>query len=55
MTKNHLFNYDKGVQYATNKMRLIFNKNIHITKSMSIKDNFWDNSVAESFFKTIKR
>ena len=49
-----IFHSDRGVQYASNKMRnfLIFNKKI--TQSMSRKGNCWDNAVAESFFKTIK-
>ena len=54
ITKNHIFHSDRGVQYASNTMRLIFNENVHITQSMSRKGNCWDNAVAESFFKTIK-
>lgn len=54
ITKNHTFHSDRGVQYASHTVRLIFNENIHITQSMSRKGNCWDNAVAESFFKTIK-
>ena len=49
-----VFHSDRGVQYASNKMRSIFSYNIKITQSMSRKGNCWDNAVAESFFKTIK-
>ena len=49
-----IFHSDRGVQYASNKMRNIFSYNIKITQSMSRKGNCWDNAVAESFFKTIK-
>ena len=49
-----IFHSDRGVQYASNKMRSIFSYNIKITQSMSRKGNCWDNAVAESFFKTIK-
>jgi transposase InsO family protein len=51
ITKNHTFHSDRGVQYASNTMRLIFNENIHIRQSMSRKCNCWDNAVAESFLK----
>ena len=46
-----VFHSDRGVQYASNKMRSIFSYNIKITQSMSRKGNCWDNAVAESFFK----
>jgi len=49
-----VFHSDRGVQYASNKMRSIFSFNNKITQSMSRKGNCWDNAVAESFFKTIK-
>lgn len=54
ITKNHIFHSDRGVQYASRKMKLIFNKNSTIKQSMSRKGNCWDNAVAESLFKTIK-
>lgn len=49
-----IFHSDRGVQYASNKMRCIFSFNRKITASMSRKGNCWDNAIAESFFKTIK-
>ena len=48
-----IFHSDRGVQYAFNKMtNLSFNRKV--IQSMSRKGDFWDNAVAESFFKTIK-
>ena len=53
--KDHLiFHSDRGVQYASHKMRILFSSNTRITQSMSRKGDCWDNAVAESFFKTIK-
>ena len=49
-----IFHSDRGVQYASNKMSSLFSFNKKITQSMSRKGNCWDNTVAESFFKTIK-
>ena len=49
-----IFHSDRGVQYASNKMTILFSYNSKITQSMSRKGNCWDNAVAESFFKTIK-
>ena len=54
ITENHIFHSDRGVQYASNKMTFIFQKNSKITQSMSRKGNCWDNAVAESLFKTLK-
>lgn len=48
------FSLRPGVQYACNKMTNLLFYNRDITQSMSRKGNCWDNSVAESFFKTIK-
>ena len=45
---------DRGVQYAFNKITALFSFNRKITQSMSRKGDYWDNAVAESFFKTIK-
>lgn len=49
-----IFHSDRGVQYASNKITMLFSFNRKITQSMSRKGNCWDNAVAESFFKTIK-
>lgn len=54
ITTDFIFHSDKGVQYASNKMTNLFTFNRKITQSMSRKGNCWDNSVAESFFKSIK-
>ena len=43
-----------GVQYTCNRFANIISLNSHAKQSMSRKGNCWDNSVAESFFKTIK-
>lgn len=51
ITENHIFHSDRGVQYASNKMKLIFRNNNNIRQSMSRKGNCWDNAVAESFLK----
>jgi len=54
ITKDFTFHSDRGVQYASEKIRNLFQLNKYITQSMSRKGNCWDNAVAESFFKTIK-
>ena len=54
ITKNHIFHSDRGVQYASTKIKDLFKNNVKITQSMSRKGNCWDNAVAESFFKTLK-
>jgi putative transposase len=52
--KELVFNFDRGVQYASKKFtnRIDFYKTI--IRSMSRKGNCWDNAVAEAFFKTLK-
>lgn len=52
--ENFIFHSDRGVQYASNKIKSIFSFSEKATQSMSRKGNCWDNAVAESFFKTIK-
>ncbi len=54
ITNNHIFHSDRGVQYASTKIKDLFKNNVKITQSMSRKGNCWDNAVAESFFKTLK-
>ena len=49
-----IFHSDRGVQYCSNLMRSLLGNNIKVSQSMSRKGNCWDNSVSESFFKTIK-
>jgi len=48
-----IFHSDRGIQYACDEFKIVINEN-SIRQSMSRKGNCWDNSVAESFFKTIK-
>jgi len=48
-----IFHSDRGVQYACNEFKNLL-KNHEIIQSMSRKGNCWDNSIAESFFKTLK-
>ena len=54
ITNNFLFHSDSWVQYAANAITKIFSFNRNITQSMSRKGNCCNNTVAESFFKTIK-
>ncbi len=44
---------DQGVQYASNEFQALLRAN-SIQCSMSRKGDCWDNSVAESFFHTLK-
>lgn len=48
-----LWHTDRGSQYASGSHRKILADHT-ITQSMSRKGNCWDNSVAESFFHTLK-
>ena len=54
ITDELIFHSDRGVQYASEEFARILKANELITRSMSRKGNCWDNSVAESFFKSIK-
>ena len=49
-----IFHSDRGTQYACNEFVYELNKHKSIIRSMSRKGNSWDNSVSESFFKTLK-
>jgi putative transposase len=51
--KGLLWHSDRGCQYASESHRAIL-KQHDIVQSMSRKGNCWDNSVAESFFHTLK-
>ena len=51
--KGLLWHTDRGSQYASYSHKNLLIKH-GITHSMSRKGNCWDNSVAESFFKTLK-
>lgn len=48
-----LIHSDRGVQYACNEFRRLLWRN-KLRQSMSRKADCWDNSVAESFFGTLK-
>lgn len=51
--KGLLWHTDRGSQYASYLHKDLLQEN-GIIQSMSRKGNCWDNSVAESFFKTLK-
>tara|TARA_B100002003_G_C14063323_1_gene511789 strand:- start:45 stop:371 length:327 start_codon:yes stop_codon:yes gene_type:complete len=51
--KGVIIHTDRGSQYCSNKYRGILAVN-HLIGSMSRKGNCWDNSIAESFFHTLK-
>lgn len=51
--KGLLWHTDRGSQYASESHRHLIQAH-DIVQSMSRKGNCWDNSVAESFFKTLK-
>ena len=51
--KGVIVHTDRGSQYASKQYRRLL-KNHGLIGSMSRKGNCWDNSVAESFFKTLK-
>jgi len=48
-----IFHSDRGSQYTSDDVRNLID-DLGLTQSMSRKANCWDNSVAESFFKTLK-
>lgn len=48
-----LLHSDRGVQYTCEQYRLMVGK-YGLIQSMSRKGNCWDNSVAESFFRSLK-
>ncbi len=51
--KKVIVHSDRGSQYCSNKYRRIIKHN-KLIGSMSRKGNCWDNSIAESFFHTLK-
>lgn len=51
--KNVIVHSDRGSQYCSKKYRRIIKRN-QLIGSMSRKGNCWDNSIAESFFHTLK-
>jgi transposase InsO family protein len=53
VSQSLLFHSDRGVQYACTDFKDQL-KGLPVLQSMSRKGNCWDNSVAESFFKSLK-
>lgn len=51
--KGVIMHTDRGSQYCSNKYQKLI-KSYGLICSMSRKGNCWDNSIAESFFKTLK-
>ena len=51
--KGLIWHTDRGSQYASHSHRSLI-KSYGLIQSMSRRGNCWDNSVAESFFKTLK-
>jgi len=49
-----VFHSDRGVQYASDRFRNKLKAYPLVLQSMSRKGNYWDNAVAESFFKSLK-
>jgi transposase InsO family protein len=49
-----IFHSDRGIQYACKEFTNYIGRDELVTRSMSRKGDFWDNAVAESFFKTLK-
>ena len=54
ITPGLIFHSDRGSQYASRDFRKLL-RDYQCIQSMSRRGNCWDNAVAESFFKTIKR
>ena len=52
--KGLVFHSDRGIQYASKKFTNVIDSYKIVARSMSRKGNCWDNTVAESFFKTLK-
>ncbi|WP_026730345.1 IS3 family transposase [Flavobacterium denitrificans] len=49
-----IFHSDRGIQYANRNFTKILDSHKLVTRSMSAKGNYWDNSIAESFFSRLK-
>jgi transposase InsO family protein len=52
--KGLIFHSDSGDQFASKKFVNVFDSYKKRTRSMSRKGNCWDNTVAKSFFKSLK-
>jgi putative transposase len=49
-----VFHSDRVVQYESKKFSNVTDSYYMVIRSMSRKANYWDNTVAEHFFKTLK-
>ena len=54
IVKGLIFHSDRSVQYVSKKFANVVDSYKVIKRSMRRKGNCWDNSVVESFFKTLK-
>lgn len=54
IVKGLVFHSNRGVQYASKKFVTVLDSYKKRTRSMSRKGNCWDNTAAESFFKSLK-
>jgi len=52
--ENIIFHSDQGIQYGSDDWQLFCRAN-NLAPSMSRCGNCWDNSVAESFFSSLKK
>ena len=49
-----IFHSDRGIQYACEEFANYLGRKELVTRRMSRKGDCWDNTVAESFFKSLK-
>ncbi len=54
ITQKLIFHFDHGVQYACEVFTNILINNVLVERSISRKGNYWNKSLAEGFFKTIR-
>ena len=52
--KGLIFHSDRGVQYASKKFVTVLDSYKKITRSLSRKENYLDNALEKSFFKSLK-
>jgi len=55
LTDKLIFHSDRGIQYACSAFAQLLDSYKLVIRSMSRKGDCWDNAVAESFFKTLKK
>lgn len=54
ITRELIFHFDRGIQYACNEFRKLLESHSLVKRSMSRKGNCYDNAVSESFFRNLK-